>query len=67
MIYRLVSRKTGYVSYVQTSLRAFFKNSRTESIGGTHRILTYKLGYNKKDAVILEKLMDSLYWKREQT
>ncbi|KAI6203551.1 hypothetical protein M3Y94_00570200 [Aphelenchoides besseyi] len=39
MIYRLIGRISGEPVYLQSSLRVFFKNSKAESIGGTHRIL----------------------------
>ncbi|KAI6208294.1 PAS fold and PAS fold-3 domain containing protein [Aphelenchoides besseyi] len=39
MIYRLIGRVSGEPVYLQSSLRVFFKNSKAESIGGTHRIL----------------------------
>lgn len=40
MIYRLVGTLSGRVTYVQSSLRTFFKTNKAESIGGTHRTLT---------------------------
>lgn len=40
MIYRLVSKRSGAVYYMQSSLRVFFKNGKAESIGGTHRTLS---------------------------
>ncbi|KAH7728751.1 CBN-AHR-1 protein [Aphelenchoides avenae] len=40
MIYRLVSKRSGAVYYLQSSLRVFFKNGKAESIGGTHRTLS---------------------------
>ncbi|KAF7635067.1 hypothetical protein Mgra_00005508 [Meloidogyne graminicola] len=40
MIYRLISTKSKNIYYIQTSFRLFFKNSKPDSIGANHRILT---------------------------
>ncbi|CAD5206593.1 unnamed protein product [Bursaphelenchus okinawaensis] len=40
MVYRIVSRVTGRITFVQSSLRTFFKTNKADSIGGTHRTLT---------------------------
>lgn len=40
MVYRMVSVVTGTIYYFQSSLRLFFKNSKAESIGATHRQLS---------------------------
>uniref|UniRef100_A0A914D4X3 Uncharacterized protein n=1 Tax=Acrobeloides nanus TaxID=290746 RepID=A0A914D4X3_9BILA len=40
MVYRMVSVVTGTTYYFQSSLRLFFKNSKAESIGATHRQLS---------------------------
>ncbi|CAP21081.1 Protein CBR-AHR-1 [Caenorhabditis briggsae] len=39
LVYRLVSTKTHRVYFVQSSCRLFYKNSKPESIGLTHRLL----------------------------
>lgn len=39
LVYRLVSTKTRRTYFVQSSCRMFYKNSKPESIGLTHRLL----------------------------
>ncbi|CAD6184301.1 unnamed protein product [Caenorhabditis auriculariae] len=40
LVYRLVSKKTSRVYFVQSSCRMFYKNGKPESIGLTHRLLS---------------------------
>lgn len=40
MVYRMISVRSRTIYYFQSSLRLFFKNSKAESIGATHRQLS---------------------------